>query len=202
MAKFLTESEKANKVEDEIIRLAKLNSAEHANQYWKMDGGAAVKAFNEALDAAVVKLDRAPPSVEILEGEFCVADRQNEFGEDRQAPQRRLRRQRSQRTERGAGRAEGSARRRCPMWRSRPPPPSPRSAIPANEISAAADKLVKAYQRDAEIVGEGGDLRATTVSLTDGQAATTALLAVVADYIAVVRKYMAEDAASKRSAGQ
>ena len=93
MAKFLAESEKANKVEDEIIRLAKLDSSDRANQYWKTDGAAAVKAFNEALDAAVVKLDRAPPSVEILKASSGVADRQNEFGEGRQAPQRRLRRQ-------------------------------------------------------------------------------------------------------------
>ena len=81
------------------------------------------------------------------------------------------------------------------MWRSRLAVAVAAVGDFGNEISAAADKLVKAYQHAAEIVGEGGDIRATTMSMTDGQAATTALLAVVADYIDVVRKYMAEDAA-------
>jgi methyl-accepting chemotaxis protein len=66
MNKFSTEYEKVSKVDDEIIGLTKLNSSEHAIQYWKSEGAIAVKACNDVLDAELAKLERASSSVEAL----------------------------------------------------------------------------------------------------------------------------------------
>jgi methyl-accepting chemotaxis protein len=64
---------------------------------------------------------------------------------------------------------------------------------PTNDITTAADKLAKGFQRAAEIVGEGGGIRAATLSATDGRAAATATLAVVGEYVDLIRKSMAGD---------
>ncbi|KTS37892.1 hypothetical protein NS228_18295, partial [Methylobacterium indicum] len=53
-----------NQLQDEMIRLARLNSASHAADLWKGDGLTAVAAFNAALDAAGAEIAKAAPSPE------------------------------------------------------------------------------------------------------------------------------------------
>ncbi|MBK3422000.1 hypothetical protein HPY25_08610, partial [Methylobacterium sp. IIF4SW-B5] len=53
-----------NQLQDEMIRFARLNSANQAAGLWKGDGLAAVAAFNAALDAAGAGIAKAPPSPE------------------------------------------------------------------------------------------------------------------------------------------
>jgi methyl-accepting chemotaxis protein len=194
MTKFSTEYDKANKLEDETIRLAKLNSSDRASQYWKTDGAGFVKAFNDALDVALAKLDRAPASVETLKANAAAQiaktnlERTGKLLRDAFAASDLNELSAAQAALKDQLAALSNAAQQAA------------TALVAvgdsgNEIIAASDKLAKAYQRAAEIVGEGGNIRAAKMSTTDVQAAATATLAAVSEYIDYVRKMMAEDAA-------
>jgi methyl-accepting chemotaxis protein len=64
LGKFSAAYEKMNAVEDDTVKLAALNSANRAAQFWSGEGVAAAKGFNDALDAAIASVNRAPASVE------------------------------------------------------------------------------------------------------------------------------------------
>ena len=64
LGKFSAAYEKMNAIEDNTVKLAELNSANRAAQFWSGEGVAATKGFNDALDAALASVNRAPASVE------------------------------------------------------------------------------------------------------------------------------------------
>ena len=64
LTKFSGEYEKFNKIEDEAMRLALLNSNNRALQFWSGEGVAGTKAVNDGLDAALAKLDRTAATAE------------------------------------------------------------------------------------------------------------------------------------------
>ena len=190
MAKFASEYDKATKIEDETIRLAKQHSADRANQYWRTDGAAVVKTFNDAVDAALAKLDRTPASVETLKANSALQiartnlERTGKLLRDAFAA--------SDVNELNA--ALGALKDQLGALSNAAQQAAAAVGDSGNEIIAASEKLTKAYQHAAEIVGEGGDIRAASMSKTDGQAAVGAALAVVTEYIEYVRKVMAQDA--------
>ena len=67
--------------------------------------------------------------------------------------------------------------------------------VSGSAVSAASDRLLKALQRGAEIVREGGNIKAVTMSGAQGRAAAQAALADLADLVATIRKLMADVAA-------
>ena len=193
MAKFASEYDKTSKIEDEIVRLAKLNSSDRANRYWKTDGVVVVKAFNDALDAALAKLERAPASAETLKANSVLQIARTNL----ERTGKLLRDAFAAPDLNALNAAEAALKGQLAALSDTAQQAA--AAVAAvgdsgNEINAAADKLVKAYQQAAEIVGEGGNIRATTMSMTEGQVAVSATLAVVTEYIEYVRKVMAQDA--------
>jgi len=193
MATFASEYEKAKKVEDEIVRLAKLNSSDRANQYWRTDGAVVVKAFNDAIDAALAKLDRTPASVESAKASATLQiarvnlERTGKYLRDALAASDLA----------SLNAAETALKDQLAALST-----ATQQAVAAvaalgdtaTEIPAATDKLTKAYLHAAEIVGEAGNIRAAAMSKSDGQATSGATLAAVTAYIEYVRKVMGEDA--------
>jgi methyl-accepting chemotaxis protein len=200
--KFGAEYQKMNKTEDEIVRQGTLNSNNRANQYWKSDGVVVVKALNDAIDAELAKLDRSPSSVEALKANLAlvtarmhwertgkvlrdafIAGDLNELNAALAALKDQLA-VASNATQQAAAAvvAVGDS---------------------ANDIAPAADKVAKGFQRAAEIVSEGGNIRAAMMSANEGHAAVAATLAAANEYIDFNRKAMAEmSAESGRQASQ
>ena len=192
MAKFSSEYEKMSKVEDETVRLGTLNSAVRAAQYWKSEAVDAVKAFNDALDAEFARLDRTTSSVESLKANVTLQIARMQW--ERTGKVLRDAFAASDLDELNA--AEAALKDQLAVASNAMRQATTAVAAlgePTNDITTAADKLTKGFQRAAEIVGEGGGIRAAMLSATDGRAAATATLAVVGEYVDLIRKSMAED---------
>ena len=194
IAKFSSEYDKMSKIEDETVRLGSLNSADRANRYWKGEAAGALKAYNDAFDAEFAKLDRTLSSAEALKANLTLQtarmhwERAGKFLRDAFAA--------SDLNDLNA--ALAALKDQLAVASNATQQATAAVAAlgdPANDIAQAADKLSKAFQRAAEIVGEGGNIRAAALSATDGRAAGAATLAVVGEYFDLVRKVMAEDVA-------
>ena len=202
IGKFGTEYEKMNKIEDEVIRLGALNSSAHAVQYWKGEAGGAIKALNDALDAEFAKLDRTSSSVETLKATTTL-----------QAA--RMHWERTGKILRDAFAASDLNELNAALAALKDQLAATSNATQqaataivaigdsANDLTAAADKVTKAFQRAAEIVGEGGNIRAAKISMNEGQTAATATFAAAAEFIDHSKKAMTElSADSNQQANQ
>ena len=72
MAKFSTAYEKMSNVEDEVVRVGRLNSNNRAAQYWSGEGAAAVKAFDETFETAMAAVARLPESTQTQKARFAL----------------------------------------------------------------------------------------------------------------------------------
>jgi methyl-accepting chemotaxis protein len=202
IGKFGAEYEKMNKIEDDVIRLGALNSSVHANQYWKSEAAGPVKALNDALDAEFAKLDRMSSSVETLKATMLL-----------QAA--RMHWERTGKILRDAFAAGDLNELNAALAALKDQLAAASNATQqaataivaigdsANDLTAGADKVTTAFQRAAEIVGDGGNIRAAKMSMTEGQTAAAATLAAAAEFIDLSKKAMAElSADSNRQANQ
>jgi methyl-accepting chemotaxis protein len=189
--KFTTAYGKMNVVEDDTIKLAALNSANRADQFWSGEGVAAAKGFNDALDAAVASVNRAPASVETGRALFALQTV-------------RLRGVRTLRilyeaisassADELAGYLKDLSEENDILAKSLQQAASQVSALglPVDEFTAQTDRLHNDLAHGAEIVREGGHVKAATLSRTDGRAAVADTMAVLGEYNDYVKQKMAE----------
>ena len=64
LGKFSLAYQRMNAIEDNVVKFGQLNSANHADQFWRGEGVVAAKGFNDVLDAAIASVNRAPASAE------------------------------------------------------------------------------------------------------------------------------------------
>ena len=200
--KFSSEYDKLNKVEDEAARGSVQNSNYRASQYWKGDGAAVVKGFGEAFDATLAKLDLTGSSVAGVKaslavqtakldwsraGEIVVLSFMAESMDELNTSLVKLKEQLDV-----AAKATQEATAAAAAL-----------GVPTNDMSAASEKLAKAYAHAIEVVRDGGNIRASALSQSEGQAAMTASLDAAGAYVDYVRKAMLDmSAESAQQASQ
>jgi len=200
--KFTASYDKMNAGEDEIIKLALLNSNFRGAALWASEGQPAVKEWIGAGDKYVAELDRLPASIERsnavaalqtarLEGARLQRDIALSFSAS--SPDELNTAIKSVGTQAEAFRGEMK-----------------RAAAAAGAVGVSfsgatqqGDRLVGVVGRVADIVKEGGNIRATAMATSEGAANGANAIATSSDYIAYVKKAMADLAAeSEKDAGR
>ncbi len=191
LAKFSAVYEKMNMVEDNVVKLAELNSSARADQFWSGEGVAAAKGFNDALDAAIASVNRAPASAETGRALFALQTV-------------RLRGVRTLRIlyeaisasseDELAGYLKDLAAENDILAKSLEQATSQVSALglPVDEFTAQTVRLHNDLAHGAEIVREGGHVKAATLSRTDGRAAVAGTMAVLGEYNDWVKQRMTD----------
>jgi len=67
--------------------------------------------------------------------------------------------------------------------------------LSVEDLASAEDRSAKALTQAVDIVAEGGNIEATTLSMTKGQEAGVAILAAANDYTESIKKGMSDEAA-------
>ncbi len=193
MAKFSSDYEKMNTVEDGVIRFSKLNSNNRAMQFWNGEGVAAAKAFDDSFDATMAEVNRLPASMETQKALFALEGVQLEASH-------------AQRVFAQATAADGMETlnadvanlndRMGAMTRSLEQAKAQLATLgaSASAVSSSTDRLNKALSRGAEIVREGGNIKGAAMSGSEGRTATEAALGASGDFVTYVRGAMAEGA--------
>ena len=200
--KFSVDYEKFNKTEDEVMRLASLNSRRRADEYWGGEGAAAVKSLNEFFDAALAKLDRTGSAADGVKASLALQDARLEW----------------EKAEKILGQSFASAsvdEMNGSLTAVKDQLDATAKAtqqatvalaslgVATNDVTATGDKLSKAIARAGEIARDAGKIKASAMSATEGRAAVAASEAALGDYVEFVRKAMTElSAESDQQANQ
>ncbi|MEH2511192.1 methyl-accepting chemotaxis protein [Nitrobacteraceae bacterium AZCC 1564] len=197
---FTSLFEKMNNVQDETIRLATLNSNNRAAQTWATEGAAAVKNFSDAADALLNDINRLPASIESARATSSLLTARLE----------------SSRTQRflilsfSATSLEAlseAVKHIAPSTAALKAAAQSLSAqitplgLSANNLIARVDQLEKAIVRTTDIVKDGGNIKAATLSGNEGRKASDDAIAGAAEYVAFTKKRMAEAAAQAEQDG-
>ncbi len=194
LGKFSAAYEKMNAVEDNTVKLAELNSANRAAQFWSGEGVAATKGFNDGLDAALASVNRAPASVESGRALFALQTVRVEgaralrmlyqaisaSGEDELAG---FIKDLTEKDEVLAKTVQQAA------------PQASAVGVSVDEVAAQTDRFIKALAHASEIAREAGHIKAATLSWTEGKAAHADATAALGEYVDLVKKVMADSAA-------
>jgi methyl-accepting chemotaxis protein len=191
---FSVAYEKMNAVEDNVIRLAELNSANRADQYWTGEGVAATKGFNDALDAAIAMVEKAPASVETGRALFAL---QTVRLEGARALRMAYQAISASNEEELAGYLKDLAERTNVLGKAlqQAAPQVSALGMPTEGVAAAVERFDKALARTSEIVREAGHLKAAALSEKDGRAAVAETMTAMGDYMGLVKKVMGDAAA-------
>jgi methyl-accepting chemotaxis protein len=181
------------KVEDEILRLAALNSNNRALDYMNSEGAAAERAVKEAYDAGLAALGRSS-SPEAAKAAIALQGARLEWESALRAFA--LTAAAGSLEELDAASTELKAHEEAAVKLA----PSTVAALDRSGADptawiGATDRLARALKHAADMVGEGGQIKAQAVSQGDGRAATRAALDTTDAYIANSRKLMAEASA-------
>ena len=193
LAKFSVAYEKMNAVEDNTVKLAELNSNNRAAEFWSGEGVAATKAFNDALDAALASTNRAPASVESGRALFAL---QTVRVEGARALRMLYQAISASSEDELAGFIKDLTEKNDVLAKTvqQAAPQASAVGVSVDEVAAQTDRFIKALARASEIAREAGNIKAAKLSATDGRAAVAETTAALGDYLALVKKLMAEAA--------
>jgi methyl-accepting chemotaxis protein len=193
LGKFSAAYEKMNAVEDNTVKLAELNSANRAADFWSGAGVAATKGFNDALDAALASVNRAPASAESGRALFAL---QTVRMEGARALRMLFQAISASSENELAGFTKDLAEKNDVVAKATQQATAQVSALglPGDEIAAPVDRFIKALAHASEIAREAGNIKAAKLSSTDGRAAVAETMAALGDYVGLVKKLMADAA--------
>jgi methyl-accepting chemotaxis protein len=194
LGKFTVAYQKMNAIEDNVVKLAELNSVTRADQFWRGEGVAAAKGFNDALDAAIASVNRTPATVESARALFALQT----VRVDGVRALRVLYQAISASSEDElAGYLKDLVQMNETLDKSTQRATSQASAlgISVDEVAAQSGRLAKALEHASDIAHEAGHIRAATLSWTDGKAAVGETMAALSEYVDLVKKVMADSAA-------
>ena len=194
LGKFSVAYQKMNAIEDRTIKLAELNSSNRAAQFWSGEGVAATKGFNDALDAVMASVSRAPATVESDRALFAL---QTVRVEAARALRMLYQAISASSEDELAGFIKDLAEKNDALAKALQQAATQAAAVgvSADEVAARTDRFVKALAHGAEIAREAGHIKATTLSWTEGKAAIAETMAALGDYADLVKKVMADSAA-------
>ena len=202
LEKFTASYEKMNAGEDEIVKLALLNSNYRGAALWTSEGQPTVKAWNEAADKFTAELNRLPASIE----------RSNTFAAIQTARLEAARLQRDVVLSFSASSMEelNAAMKSIGEQEETLKGELKQAATVANSVGVSlngslmqGERLLGVVSRVAEIVKEGGNIRASAMASSEGVANATNAISTSSDYISYVKKAMSDLAAdSEKDAGR
>jgi methyl-accepting chemotaxis protein len=200
--KFSADYEKFNKTEDEVVRLAALNSRRRADEYWGGEGAAAVRALNESFDGALAKLDRTGSAADGVKASLALQDARLEWEKAEKILGQSF--AAGSVDEMNGTLAEVKDQLDVAAKATQQATAALASlGVATNDVTATGEKLSKAIAHAGEIARDAGKIKASAISATEGRAAVTASEAALDDYVDLVRKAMAElSAESDQQASQ
>jgi methyl-accepting chemotaxis protein len=183
-----------NAIEDNVVKFGELNSANHADQFWRGEGVVATKGFNDVLDAAIASVNRAPSSAETGRALFALQTVRLDGVRALRVLYQAIS---APSEEELAGYLKDFSQLNDTLAKSIQQATSQVSALglPVDEIAAQTDRFRKALARGGEIVRDGGHMKAAALSWGDGKAAHAETKAALGEYIDLVKKVMADSAA-------
>jgi methyl-accepting chemotaxis protein len=194
LGKFSAAYQKMIAVEDNVVKLAELNSANRAAAYWSGEGVAATKGFNDALDAIIASVNRAPASVESGRALFAL---QTVRVEGARALRMLYQAISASSEDELAGFIKDLTEKNDVLAKSvqQAAPLASALGVSSEDVATQTDRFIKAMTHASEIAREGGHIKAATVSWTDGKATTAETTAALGDYMDLVKKLMADASA-------
>jgi methyl-accepting chemotaxis protein len=194
LGKFSAAYQKMIAVEDSVVKLAELNSANRAAVYWSGEGVVATKAFNDALDAVIASVNRAPASVESGKALFAL---QTVRVEGARALRMVYQAISASSEDELAGFIRDLTEKNDVLAKTvqQAAPEASALGAPTDEIATQTDRFIKAMTHASEIAREGGHIKAATLSWTDGKATTNETTAALGDYVGLVKRLMADASA-------
>jgi len=193
LGKFTVAYQKMNAIEDSVVKLAELNSVTRADQFWRGEGVAAAKGFNDALDAAIASVNRAPATVESGRALFALQAARVDGVRALRVLYQAIS---ASSEDELAGYLKDLAQMNDTLAKSSQQAMSQASAlgIPVDEVAAQTDRFVKALEHASEIAREAGHIKAATLSWTDGKAVVAETMAALGEYVDLVKKVMTDSA--------
>jgi methyl-accepting chemotaxis protein len=195
LEKFSASYDKMNVGEDAIVGLAMKNSNYRGGQLWASDAVPVLKQWNDTLDASLGELNRLPIS----------SERQNAVLTVHAIRLEGVRLQRQVALSFSASSVEElSAAVKAISEQDDALRAAVKQAVAAVAAAGASpasmvaqtDRLLSIVSRVAEIVKEGGNIRATTLASTEGKTNAADAIATSGEYITFVKKQMAEMSAA------
>jgi methyl-accepting chemotaxis protein len=200
--KFAVSYEKMNTGEDEIIKLALLNSNYRGAALWTSEGQPTVKAWIEAGDKFVAELNRLPASIERsntvaaiqtirLEAARLQRDVVLSFSASSMEELNAVMKTIGQQSEALRGELKQAAAAANAV------------GVSLSAVTQQGEHLLSVVSRVAEIVKDGGNIRASAMAASEGTANAADAISTSSDFIAYVKKAMADLAAdSEKDAGR
>ena len=194
LEKFTAAYDKMNAVEDNVVKFGSLNSNNRATDFWSGEGVAATKGFNDALDAAIAAVNRAPASAESGRALF---ELQTVRVEGARALRMLYQAVSASSEDELAGFIKDLTEKDDVLAKSvqQAAPVASALGVPVDEVATHTDRFIKALARASEIARGAGNIKAAKLSWTDGKAAVAETMTTLDDYVALVKKNMANGAA-------
>ena len=194
LGKFSAAYAKLNAVEDNVVRLAELNSAARADQFWRSEGVGAAKGFNDALDAAIAAIDRAPASVESGRALFALQTVRVDGARALRILYQTISAPNEEELS-GYLKDLGQTNDALDSSLRLAAPLASAVGVSTDDVAAQTDRLVKTLTHTSEIAREGGHIKAALLSEMEGKSARNETMAALGEYVDLVKKVMADSAA-------
>ena len=200
MDKFSSSYDKMNSIQDEAVKLATLNSNNRAAHIWSTEGAAAVKNFSDTADALFNDISRLPASIESTRAITSLLTA-------------RLESSRTQRflivsfsatslesldsAVKSIGPSTAALKAAAQSLSAQVGP----LGLSASNLIARVDQLEKIIARTTDIVKDGGNIKAATLSAIEGRKASDEAVANSADYVNFVKKSLVDTTAQAEQDG-
>jgi methyl-accepting chemotaxis protein len=194
LEKFTATYEKMTAIEDATVKYGALNSSNHAAVFWSGEGVAATKGFNDALDAAIASVNRAPAPAGGGQALFAL---QTIRVEGARALRMLYEAISASSEDELAGFIKDLSEKNDVLAKTtqQAAPQASAVGVPIDDVVAKTDRFIKALEHASEIAREGGHIKAATLSWTEGRAAVNETTAALSGYIDHVNKEMADSTA-------
>ena len=202
LEKFSAAYEVMNAVQDNILKFAQQNSNNRGAQLWAAEGQSTIKDFNDAIDPLFAEASRASGSPERSAALFALQTVRLEGA--RAQRQVALTFSATSMEELNAAiKVLGERIEALKISVQQASAPLVAVGLAVNNLNIQSDRLVKISVRVGGIVQEGGNIKATALSTTEGKAKAADAIAASGEYISFTRKQMADMAAqAAQDAGQ
>jgi methyl-accepting chemotaxis protein len=191
LEKFSSSYSRMNTTQDMIIKLALLNSNNRGSQVWNADGEPVFKAFNEAIDGLGSELDRSPAKAELTRAMLALQVVRSDSV--RATKLVALSFSASSMDDLG-GITKNISDSLDALRTSSAQASTQISALGLSgvNLNAQLERLVKVIVHVADIVKEGGNIKAAGLSNAEGRKATAEAISTSSEYVSYVRKTMTD----------
>jgi methyl-accepting chemotaxis protein len=190
LEKFSSSYTRMNTTQDTIIKLALLNSNNRGSQIWNADGEPVFKGFNDAIDGLTSEI-KSPASSEATRALLALQVARTDS----------IRATKLVAVSFAASSIDdlnGIIKNIADSLETLKASSAQASTqvaalgLSGNNLSAQLERLVKVISHVADVVKEGGNLKAATLSNAEGRKATSEAISTSGEYVAYVRKAMGE----------